>query len=89
VARAFTHYSRKNRGGAPSHASTALVNVEFICPSGDHIGQEELLALGHAAYGIKLSAKIVAAPCSEMHCDAFLDVRRSTFYLLNHKLFTK
>jgi hypothetical protein len=56
-------------------AKDHVVNVEFVCTDGEGVTQEELSPLKHAARGIQMAAKIVDMPCSEMHTDAFLDVR--------------
>ncbi len=86
VARAFPLYSRKTSGllsnstnnsgdaSSPRKARPAAeVNVEFLAPSGEQVAtQEELSALQDASFGIRLAARIVDAPCNEMHTDAFV-----------------
>ena len=40
--------------------------------SGESISREEIEALDNAAKSVRLTARIVDAPCSVMHTDAFL-----------------
>lgn len=83
VARAFPSYTRKtseqsrNAGGGKQEVRNGMdsvVNVEFICPDGDAVTEEDLQVLDDSAFGIRLAAEIVDTPCNEMHTDAFLDV---------------
>jgi len=72
VARAFPLFSHKSGGPPPQ----ITVSVEFILVgpgSDDLISEKDIQCLSDAAHGIRLAAKIVDAPCSEMHVDAFLD----------------
>jgi hypothetical protein len=71
VARAFPVYSRKTD---VAKANT-VVTVEFVCPAGGAVTEEELKALSESARAIQLAARIVDTPCNEMHTDAFIEVR--------------
>ena len=73
VARAFPLYSRKNFHSAKKQST---ITVEF-CFKGEDTAppsEEEISCLAAAADGIRLTARIVDAPCNEMHTDAFLEV---------------
>ncbi|XP_074644678.1 putative aminopeptidase NPEPL1 isoform X2 [Tubulanus polymorphus] len=71
VARAFPLYTRKN-GGA---LTKRTVRVEFLLVGAERtpLADDELGLLHDAAHGIRLAAKIVDMPCSEMNTDAFLE----------------
>ncbi|GAB6024089.1 putative aminopeptidase npepl1 [Chamberlinius hualienensis] len=72
VARSFPLYSRKS--GA--NAGSVKVNVEFIVVEAngeDGLSESDLQCLQNVSYAIRTAAKIVDAPCSEMHVDAFLE----------------
>lgn len=74
VARAFPLYSRKTskaENGVTSAESVA-VDVEFLLTGDDCVTKEDVLVLESAAKGIRLAAKIVDAPCSEMNVSGFL-----------------
>jgi len=84
VARAFSLYSRKTSSKslhaldsseiAPESTSEKHLNVEFICPDRkEGITKEDVILLDNSKSGIQLAARIVDAPCNEMHTDAFLD----------------
>jgi len=71
VARAFPFYTRKTA----SLNSKRTVTVEFLLV-GDNttpLTSDELQLLQDESYGIRLAAKIVDTPCSEMHTDAFIE----------------
>ncbi|KAJ8926070.1 hypothetical protein NQ315_009925 [Exocentrus adspersus] len=81
VARAFPLFSKKTSGVADAEAAT--VSVEFVIVGGNNgrenshveggeLTPQEIQALDDAATGIRLAAKIVDAPCSEMNVDHFL-----------------
>lgn len=74
VARAFPLFSRKS--GAEQNTST--VNIEFILIENDSISSagltdSDVACLDATANGIRLSAKIVDAPCNEMNVSNFID----------------
>jgi len=87
VARAFPLYNRKTSSKSlaaldsseiPPESSSEKpekhLNVEFICPDKkEGISKEDVLLLENSTYGIQLTARIVDAPCNEMHTDAFLN----------------
>jgi probable aminopeptidase NPEPL1 len=81
-------FSRKTSRN-PSHTSNTTVRVEFLLvpsPECRDIGErngnmeklmlssENLLCLENACIGVRLAARIVDAPCSEMNVDHFLQV---------------
>ncbi|CAH1779273.1 unnamed protein product, partial [Owenia fusiformis] len=71
VARAFPLYSRKSGVGLTKRT----VTVEFIFVgenSEDPLSDKDLQCMTDTAYAIRLAAKIVDIPCSEMHTDAFI-----------------
>lgn len=77
VARAFPLYSRKT---SPGYSDVVTVSVEFLIMSNGEIGDDaneltpqEIKTLEDTAYGIRLAAKIVDAPCSEMDVSGFLE----------------
>ncbi|XP_022910756.2 probable aminopeptidase NPEPL1 [Onthophagus taurus] len=77
VARAFPLYSKKTSAG---YADVVTVTVEFIImPNKEmensefpELSAEELQVLEEAAFGVRLAARIVDAPCGDMNVDAFL-----------------
>lgn len=69
IARVYPEYNMKT-SSTPATART--VTVEVILASGETISREELDLLEHAAKSVRLTARIVDAPCSVMHTDAFL-----------------
>jgi len=72
VARAFPLYSRKS--GQSGHKSNITVEFLLVGPGSEQaLTSAETSCLNDAAYGIQLAARIVDAPCSEMHTDAFLE----------------
>ena len=73
IARVFPIYSRKT--GASNSKRT--VTVEFLLVGGESdqpLSKEDLETLSNAAHGIRTAAKIVDAPCADMHTDIFLEV---------------
>lgn len=77
VARAFPLYSRKTTKGSASSDTVkpeaATVNVEFVLVGGgDELSDQDVKVLEYAANGIRLTAKIVDAPCNEMNVSGFL-----------------
>lgn len=89
VARAYPLFSRKTSSN-PAHTSNTTVRVEFLLvPSPDCrdsserngnienliLSSENLLCLETACTGVRLAARIVDAPCSEMNVDNFLQVQ--------------
>ena len=75
VARAFPLYSQKTSSKCYKETT---ITVEF-CFKGENTSpptDAEIACLTAAADGIRLAARIVDAPCSEMHTDAFLEVRK-------------
>ncbi|XP_021916677.1 probable aminopeptidase NPEPL1 [Zootermopsis nevadensis] len=87
VARAYPLFSRKTSSN-PSQTSNTTVRVEFLLvPSSECEGagesngnveeklmlsSEDLQCLESACTGVRLAARIVDAPCSEMNVDHFL-----------------
>lgn len=90
VARAYPLFSRKTSSN-PSQTSNTTVRVEFLlvpsseCKEGGErngnteenlmLSSENLLCLESACTGVRLAARIVDAPCSEMNVDHFLQVQ--------------
>ncbi|XP_033096251.1 probable aminopeptidase NPEPL1 isoform X2 [Anneissia japonica] len=73
VARAFPLYSRKT--GA-NKLRKRTVTVEFILVgegSNQSLSEDEMKCLQEASEGIRLTGRIVDAPCNEMHTDAFIE----------------
>lgn len=76
VARAFPLYSKKSKC---SQAQSATVNVEFVIVDAESgsaaasLTDDEVNCLENAAYGIRLAAKIVDAPCNEMNVSLFIE----------------
>lgn len=72
VARAFPLYSKKSK----SSSGQATVNVEFVIVDAEPnstLTDDEISCLENAAYGIRLAAKIVDAPCNEMNVSLFIE----------------
>jgi len=69
IARVYPEYNMKT-SSTPSAPRT--VTVEVILASGECLSREELDILDGAAKSVRLTARIVDAPCSVMHTDAFL-----------------
>lgn len=73
VARAFPLYSRKTvKSGVTVNAEKVTVSVEFVLVGGSAVTDQDVEVLTHAAKGIRLTAKIVDAPCNEMNVSGFL-----------------
>lgn len=76
VARAFPLYSRKtSKGGTngdPAMPEPPTVNVEFLLVGGGELSEQDVKVIEYAARGIRLTAKIVDAPCNEMNVSGFL-----------------
>ncbi|XP_050077513.1 probable aminopeptidase NPEPL1 [Anopheles maculipalpis] len=76
VARAFPLYSRKTTKGA-NVEPPPTVHIEFVLVGGDspteaEITEEDVLVLANVTVGIRLTARIVDAPCNEMNVSGFL-----------------
>ncbi|XP_055636702.1 probable aminopeptidase NPEPL1 [Toxorhynchites rutilus septentrionalis] len=75
VARAFPLYNRKS---SKIEATTlpvetvTTVNVEFVLIGEGTITDQDIEVLENAAKGIRLTARIVDAPCNEMNVSGFL-----------------
>jgi len=69
IARVYPEYNMKTLSATPPPRT---VTVEIILASGESLAREELELLDNAAKSVRLSARIVDAPCSVMHTDAFL-----------------
>ena len=50
------------------------ITVEFITVDSQPITEEDVKCMTTAAESIRLAARIVDTPCSEMHTDQFLEV---------------
>ncbi|XP_058451543.1 probable aminopeptidase NPEPL1 [Malaya genurostris] len=74
VARAFPLYSRKSSklDGAKPTDGYVTVDVEFVLVAGEPLTEQDVKVLQYAAEGIRLTAKIVDAPCNEMNVSGFL-----------------
>uniref|UniRef100_A0A182R0W1 Cytosol aminopeptidase domain-containing protein n=1 Tax=Anopheles farauti TaxID=69004 RepID=A0A182R0W1_9DIPT len=76
VARAFPLYSRKTVKGVTVDAVPPTVHIEFLLVGGDEanteITEEDVLVLANVTVGIRLTARIVDAPCNEMNVSGFL-----------------
>lgn len=73
IARAFPLYSRKSsKGKMPSKTIT----VEFVIVGDNNtpISSEDANCMSIVAESIRLSARLVDAPCQEMHTSAFVKV---------------
>merc|ERR1711887_189722 len=57
---------------ASTPAAPRTATVEVVLLSGQTISRKELDLLESAAKSVRLTARIVDAPCSVMHTDAFL-----------------
>lgn len=71
VARAFPLYSHKSSGG--THPQITVEFVVMGTGSDESLSASDLECLSAAAHGVRLAARVVDTPCSEMHVDAFLD----------------
>uniref|UniRef100_A0A182P0F0 Cytosol aminopeptidase domain-containing protein n=1 Tax=Anopheles epiroticus TaxID=199890 RepID=A0A182P0F0_9DIPT len=76
VARAFPLYSRKTSKGV-NVDPPPTVHIEFVLVGGDNpteteITEEDVLVLANVTVGIRLTARIVDAPCNEMNVSGFL-----------------
>uniref|UniRef100_A0A1A8FJD4 Aminopeptidase-like 1 n=1 Tax=Nothobranchius korthausae TaxID=1143690 RepID=A0A1A8FJD4_9TELE len=73
IARAFPIFSR--RSASSRRTEKKHVTVEFLIVGHDSnpLDAAELECLSNAADGVRLAARIVDAPCSEMNTDLFLD----------------
>ncbi|XP_039255640.1 putative aminopeptidase NPEPL1 [Styela clava] len=78
VARVFPTFSMRT-GRNLSISNTISIEFIIISPGGESIHLDDSMAecLDDAAYSVRLSAKIVDAPCNFMHTDAFLDEIRT------------
>lgn len=73
VARAFPLYNRKtSKVGGSAAAELVTANVEFVLVDGGQLTEQDVRAIEYAARGIRLTAKIVDAPCNEMNVSGFL-----------------
>lgn len=73
VARAFPLYNRKSaKFGSTAGNEQVVVNVEFVLVNGEQVTEQDIEVLENAAHGIRLTAKIVDAPCNEMNVSGFL-----------------
>ncbi|XP_048111647.1 LOW QUALITY PROTEIN: probable aminopeptidase NPEPL1 [Alosa alosa] len=77
IARAFPIFSR--RSSASRRSEKKLVTVEFITLGNNNgpLDASTLECLTNAADGVRLAARIVDTPCSEMNTDHFLEEIRS------------
>lgn len=81
VARAYPMYSRKTPMTGPAPSTPPTVSVHFLLVSEESATLEaplsaaELKCLQTAAHGVRLAAKIVDMPCSEMNVAHFVAVR--------------
>lgn len=83
VARAFPLYSRKT-SNTSKEAESLTVSIEFVIVPNNSSEETELTAqevtvLEDAAYGVRMAARIVDTPCSEMNVDHFLEARFYNF----------
>nr|AMO02523.1 aminopeptidase NPEPL1 [Tityus serrulatus] len=83
IARAFPLYSRKSS----SSSSLFTVTVEFIIVTNgndnQNLTENDIQCLSIAAEGIRLAARIVDTPCSEMHTTTFLEEVKNVGEALN------
>jgi len=70
VPRMFPLYNTKTSGGETS--KTITVEFVFTGAEKDALSDKEIACLTAAAESIRLAAKIVDAPCNEMHTNGFL-----------------
>ncbi|XP_062401194.1 probable aminopeptidase NPEPL1 [Sardina pilchardus] len=77
VARAFPVFSR--RSSSSRRSEKKLVTVEFITVGNNNgpLDASTLKCLSNAADGVRLAARIVDTPCSEMNTDHFLEEIRT------------
>lgn len=78
VARAFPLYSRKTSNNS-KEADSVTVYVEFIIVPNNpgektELTTQEIAVLKDAAHGVRMAARIVDTPCSEMNVDHFIEV---------------
>merc|ERR1711899_457366 len=83
VARTFSTYTRKTIAGPEDPIASKNiprltkheVHVEFIIvdESNGGLSENDVATLNQSALGIQLSARIVDAPCNEMHTDGFIE----------------
>lgn len=76
VARAFPLYSQKTKFSSGANTNhPAVVTVEFIVVDKAHItlDNSDIECITAAAEGIRLAARLVDAPCNQMHTDAFIE----------------
>lgn len=90
VARAFPLFSRKTTFSSASAINAAITTIEFIVVNekGQKVAplsNSDVLCLTTAAEGIRLTARIVDAPCSEMNTDAFIQEIANIGDVLNIK----
>lgn len=74
IARALPEYNCK---ASCSNSFSRSVTVEFILVGPDcenPLSNSDLDCLHTITSGVRLSARVVDTPCSEMHTDAFVDV---------------
>lgn len=71
VARAYPLYNRKT-SKVDGAAESVTVNVEFVLVGGEELSEQDIRVIEYAARGIRLTAKIVDAPCNEMNVSGFL-----------------
>lgn len=69
IARCFPLYSTKTNVKTPRK-----VTVEFVLVDGPALSAEDAQCMTTAAESVRLSARIVDAPCNVMHTDIFLEV---------------
>lgn len=91
VARAFSLFSKKSSLNTKDQEVTT-VSVEFVIVSNSseddtELTSQEIAALDDAANGVRMAARIVDTPCSEMNVDHFLEV--SFLCILKENSFTK
>ncbi|XP_018596538.2 probable aminopeptidase NPEPL1 [Scleropages formosus] len=77
VARAFPLFSRKSERS--SSREDRRVTVEFFCvePRGERLSNSALECLSRAAQSVRLAARIVDSPCSDMDTERFLQEVRA------------
>ena len=83
VARAYSQYSRKTQGegfnATPRPVRELEVRVEFLIVGEGHdaksanLTKEDIKCLESSCEAIQLTARLVDAPCNEMHTDAFTE----------------
>jgi len=70
ISRVYPEYNMKTVSPV---APPRTVTVEIVLKSGESLSAEEIKALNDAAASVRLTARILDAPCSVMHTDAFLE----------------